>query len=64
MSNVKINFTRDQVSYLMHKTGADEPQEAVDIFGKLLKECSVDPYKVHDYLKRLMEMDKWDASRF
>jgi hypothetical protein len=29
----------------------------VEIFAKLIKEMGIDPFKMHVYLKRLMEMD-------
>lgn len=57
MKSGKIQFDRAQVDYLMEKTGATEPQEAVEIFAKLIRELQIDPHKMHAYLKRMMEMD-------
>lgn len=52
-----IHFDKKHISYLIEKTGEDDPHKAVEIFAKLIKEMGIDPFKMHVYLKRLMEMD-------
>ena len=58
MSNtVKVQFTKEQVKYLLKKTGASDAQEAVQLFMKIIKEEKVDVAKTQEYLNRLMDMD-------
>lgn len=53
----KIQFDEKQVTYLVHKTGCNDPHEAVECFAKIIKELHIDPFKMHVYLKRLMDKD-------
>lgn len=60
----RIHFDREQVDYLIKKTGEDDAHKAVEVFAKLIKELGIDPFKMQIYLKRLMEMDGLgDANR-
>lgn len=52
-----FSFTKEQVEYLMDKTGADDPYEAIDIFAVALRDERVDPNKLMAYLTRLMLKD-------
>ena len=54
----RIHFDRAQVDYLIEKTGADDASEAIEIFMEVIKIEKVDPFKIEQYLTRLMEMDK------
>ncbi len=53
----KIHFDREQVNYLIKKTGQEDPQAAVEAFANLIRLENIDPFKMHEYLKRLMEKD-------
>jgi uncharacterized protein YbcC (UPF0753/DUF2309 family) len=55
--NHKISFNSAQVQYLMEKLGADDPHEAVETFAKIIRELSIDPRKMHEYLEVLMKND-------
>ncbi len=52
-----IDFNRKQVEFLMLKTGADTPQEALEIFAKAIQAERVDPSKMLAYLNKLMEKE-------
>lgn len=54
----RIHFDRQQVDYLIEKTGADDASQAIEIFMQAVRIEKVDPFKIEAYLKRLMEMDK------
>jgi hypothetical protein len=53
----KVQFDQKEVDYLMHKTGLNDAQEAVALFAKIVNDFQLDPFKMHEYIKRLMEMD-------
>ena len=60
----RINFDREQVDYLIEKTGEADASAAVEIFMEAIRFNKVDPFKIEAYLKRLMEMDgSKDANR-
>lgn len=52
-----INFTRKEAQYLMAKTGADDFNEALEIFSKLIQAEHINPEKMPEYVKKLMEKD-------
>lgn len=54
----RIHFDREQVDYLMGKTGETDPSSAIEAFMEAARAEKVDPFKIEQYLKRLMEMDK------
>lgn len=56
--SAKVHFDMEQIAYLVQKTGADSPSEAVEIFMTIVRSEMVDPFKIEVYLQRLMEMDK------
>lgn len=56
--SAKVHFDTEQLQYLVGKTGAEDPSEAVEIFMEIIRSERVDPFKIEVYLQRLMEMDK------
>lgn len=52
-----VQFTKKQVEYLMQKTGADSPDEAVEIFMVIISGENIDPTKIPIYVKKLMDKD-------
>jgi len=52
-----INFTRQEVEYLMVKTGASSFNEALEIFSKLIQMERINPEKMPEYVRKLMEKD-------
>lgn len=52
-----VHFTREQVEFLMLKTGADDPDEALEIFSLAIRKESVDPTQMPLYVKKLMERE-------
>lgn len=56
--SAKVHFDMEQIQYLVVKTGADDPSQAVEIFMEIIRSEKVDPFKIEVYLQRLMEMDK------
>ena len=59
MSNqsVSVKFTKKQVDYLIQKTGANDPDEAIEIFMAIITGEQVDPSKTAIYVKKLMDKD-------
>lgn len=53
-----IDFSRRQVEFLMLKTGADTPQEALEIFARAIQAEHVDATRMLVYLNKLMEKEK------
>jgi hypothetical protein len=54
----RIHFDREQIEYLIEKTGEEDVSRAVEVFMEATRKEKVDPFKIEAYLKRLMEMDK------
>jgi hypothetical protein len=54
----RIHFDREQIDYLLWKTGEDDTSLAVEMFMDAVRKEKVDPFKIEQYLARLMEMDK------
>lgn len=52
-----VQFTKKQVEYLMRKTGAEEPDEAIEIFMVIISNERIDPTKIPLYMKKLMDKD-------
>lgn len=57
MNRGSIRFTKKQLEYLIKKTGAGEPDEAVEILVKLFMELDLDPFKMQDCVDLLMKKD-------
>lgn len=55
---MNISFTLEQIKYLMDALDEDDPDEALDLFMKIIQEERVDPERVHTYLDKLMKKDK------
>jgi len=53
----KIHFSKREVEYLMFKLGEVEPQKAVEVFATIIKNEGIDPMKMMEYVKILMERD-------
>jgi len=54
---MNISFTVEQINYLMIKLGTKDPDEALDIFTRLIQEVNADPAKIPQYLDHLMKAD-------
>lgn len=52
-----VHFTKEQVEYLMIKTGADDPDEALEIFATLIRRENIEATKMPFYIKKLMEKE-------
>jgi hypothetical protein len=52
-----VHFTREQVEFLMRKTGADDPEEALEIFSVIIRSENIEPTKMPLYIKKLMERE-------
>lgn len=52
-----VKFTRKQVEYLMTKTGANDPDEAIELFMVIISEERIDPSQIPTYVKKLMDKD-------
>lgn len=52
-----VQFTKKQVEYLMDKTGADSPDEAIETFMVIISEEHIDPTQIQAYVKKLMDKD-------
>lgn len=52
-----VQFTKKQVEYLMQKTGAEDPDEAIEIFAYLITGEKIDPSKMPLYVNKLMDKD-------
>lgn len=57
MRSTTVRFTKEQVKFLMRKTGSDDPNEAIDIFSQIIKLENIDPSKMITYLNKLMEKE-------
>lgn len=55
-----IHFTQKQIEYLIKKTGADNADEAAEIFIVMMNEERIDPSKMTVYLDKIMEKDRVD----
>lgn len=53
-----VHFTRDQIEYIVKKTGCDDPNDAMETFIAIITEERVQHDKIHVYLKKLMERDR------
>lgn len=53
-----VHFTKEQIEYLMKKTGSEDPNEAMEIFSLIIREERIDPSKMPTYVNKLMERDK------
>ena len=54
----RIQFTLEQVDYLIVKTGAEGPDEAMEIFLTIIESERIDPMEMNAYLDKLMTRDK------
>lgn len=52
-----VSFSGEQVKYLMGKLDEEDPHKAIEIFIKIIEKEKIDPFKIHEYIKRLMEKD-------
>lgn len=52
-----VYFNKEQIDYLMFKTGSSDAREAVEIFAILIKEENVDPMQMPLYVDKMMEKD-------
>ena len=52
-----INFSKEQIKYLMDKTGANSPQEAIEIFAIILRTEYIDISKMIICVNKLMNKD-------
>lgn len=55
--NRSVNFTKKEIVYLISKTGAESPEEAMQIFVTAIESERIDPGKISLYIKKLMEKD-------
>ena len=52
-----ISLSGKQVKYLMEKTGAETPEEAMEMFAVAMHAEKVDPEKMPIYIKAMMEKE-------
>lgn len=53
-----VHFTREQIEFIMQKTGSEDPNEAIEIFCNILRQERVDASEMPKYLTKLMARDK------
>lgn len=53
-----VHFTREQIDYLMRKTGSEDPEEAMEVFVGLMTREGIPTSKIPVYLNKLMERDR------
>jgi len=53
-----VQFTKEQVQYLMNRLGVSTTEEAMEMFATAIRQEGVDPTKMPLYVNKLMEMDK------
>lgn len=53
----RVQFTSQQVEYLMEKTGAESPEEAIEVFITIIESERIDPAQINAYLDTLMSRD-------
>lgn len=52
-----VKFTKKQIEYLMQKTGATTPDEAIETFMTIVSSEYIEPSKIASYIKKLMDKD-------
>ncbi|MCX9024659.1 MAG: hypothetical protein OIN85_01020 [Candidatus Methanoperedens sp.] len=57
MSETTVSFSKRQIEYLIKKTGADNPQEAIEIFALIIRDERIEPTRMLLYLNKVMEKD-------
>lgn len=55
--NGKVHLTKEQIEYLLMKTGAQSTQEAFELLSAAMVAEKVDPLRMPEYLNKMMEKD-------
>jgi hypothetical protein len=55
--NGKIRLNKDQVAFIMEKTGSNTLQEAVEYMAELMMQERVNPAKMPSYIAKMMQKE-------